>query len=635
MKRIVLVSAILAASSVLSTSAASRQASAPPLTPEQTLDRRAIGDLEFSPDGARLAFTVTEPPKGTTRPRHVWMLDVASGHVRQLTHSDKTESGPRWAPDGRSLAFISDRDGAPGLYLLPLDGGEGTRLVDSKEAVRAFRWSPDGRQIALLMPEAKPDALDKREKEKDDARVVDKDDRLARLWVVDVSSHALRQVTSGAWEIDQFEWLPAGDRVVASATRTPESDQNTNRIYAVAIADGQFSEIAAPRGPFGGLAVSPDGASIAYVGSRVDGPEPHDLWLQPTGGGAARNLTGATVDRPLSRPEWIDGRTLMATEQRGFASALVSLGLDGRAHGLDGLRVNPSAFARASNGTIAYVGETAAEAPEVWIKTPDAPAKAATTLNATWATIAVVAPEFVHYKSFDGAEIEGALLLPGGATYGGYAGPRLPFVVLVHGGPTGRWSDAFEPWGQLLVARGYAVLYPNVRGSTGYGERFVEMQPRGLGRRRLQGRHGRRGRDGRARHRRPESTRHRRLVLRRLHVGVGGDADHAVQGRRVGRAGDRHGQRIRHRERLVVRRVVLRPAVRAAGGLHQELADHVRETREDADAPPPGRGRRDRSHRPEPAVLPRAEALRRAVGPGALPARGTRAARGETPRSIA
>ena len=480
MKRIVLASAILAASSVLLTAAASPQSAASPLTPEQTLDRRAIGDLDFSPDGTRLAFTVTEPPKGAARPRHVWMLDVASGTARQLTHSDKTESAPRWAPDGRTLAFISDRDGTPGLYLLPLDGGEGTRLVESKEAVSMFRWSPDGREIALLMPEPKPDALEKRQKDKDDARVVDKDDRLARLWVVDVASRSLRQVTSGRWEIGQFEWLPGGDRVVASATNTPESDENTNRIYSIAIADGRFTEIAAPRGPFGGLAISPDGASIAYVGSRVDGPEPHDLWLQPTAGGQPVNLTGtawsdASFDRPIRQVRWADASTLVAIAERGFASALVTIERRGpRFVAVGDTTTNPTTFARASNGTIAYVGETATRAPEVWLKTPDAPAKPATDLNATWASIPVVAPEFIHFKSFDGLSIEAALLLPGGAKYDGYGGPRLPFVVLVHGGPTGRWSDAFEPWGQLLVARGYAVLYPNVRGSTGYGEKFVE-----------------------------------------------------------------------------------------------------------------------------------------------------------------
>jgi dipeptidyl aminopeptidase/acylaminoacyl peptidase len=79
--------------------------------------------------------------------------------------------------------------------------------------------------------------------------------------------------------------------------------------------------------------------------------------------------------------------------------------------------------------------------------------------------------EIIHYKSFDGTDIEALLLTPRD-----YApGARVPFVVMVHGGPTGRWSDSFEPWGQLLASRGYAVLYPNVRGSTGYGNRFVEM----------------------------------------------------------------------------------------------------------------------------------------------------------------
>ena len=476
MKSIMPASAMLAAASVLTISAASAPpAATPPLTPAQTLDRRAIGDLEFSPDGARLAFTVTEPPSGATRPRHVWLLDVASGGVRQLTHSDKEEYGARWSPDGRTLAFLSTRDGAAGLYLLPMGGGEGQRLVDRKDKIDAFRWSPDGGSIALLMPDPKSDALEKRQKDKDDAHVVDKDDRLGRLWVVDVASRSLRQVTSGRWEIGQFEWLASGDRLVASATATPESDQNTHRLYTIAIGDGRFAEIASPRGSFGGLAVSPDGASLAYVGTRVDGPEPHDLWLQPlAGGGAARNLTGATIDRPLSRPEWVDARTLLATEQRGFASALVTVGLDGRAREVEGLHGNPSAFARSATGAVAYVGETATEAPEIWIESAGAPAKKATDVNAKWASIHLVAPEFAHFKSFDGADIEGALLLPDGAKVDGGRGPRLPFVVLVHGGPTGRWSDSFEPWGQLLAARGYAVLYPNVRGSTGYGEAFVE-----------------------------------------------------------------------------------------------------------------------------------------------------------------
>jgi dipeptidyl aminopeptidase/acylaminoacyl peptidase len=462
---------------------------AAPLTPAQTLDRRSIGELQFSPDGARLVFTVTEPPQGTTRPRHLWMLDVATGLVRQITTSAKSEWAPRWSPDGRTLAMLSDRGGPAQVYLLPMaTGGEAVPLTDTKEAVREFRWSPDGRTFALLMPEPKPDALERREREKDDGRVVDKDDRRPRLWTVDVATHELRQVTRGTWDISDFEWLPDGTRLVAVANDHPESDRWIDRLYAIAMTDGTFSEVAAPRGPFGGLAVSPDGRTIAYVGSRVDGPEPHDIYLQPVGGGAAVNLTGTTLDRGVRQVHWTSGSALMAIAERGFKSAFVTVDRQaGQPAAIRGIDVNPTTFARANNGTLAFVGETVTEAPEVWLKTSAGTAKKVTALNAQWAPRPVVAPEFIKYKSFDGVEIEAALLLPRSVdrpavdrsapdrSAKASRDTALPLVVLVHGGPTGRWSDSFEPWGQLLVSRGYAVLYPNVRGSTGYGQRFIEM----------------------------------------------------------------------------------------------------------------------------------------------------------------
>src|SRR5262249_33965040 len=134
---------------------------AAPLTPEQTLDRRSIGELEFSSDGARLVFTVAQPVKGTARPRSVWLVDpsarsrqASDGGLRQLTFSGKNDESPRWSPDGSSIAFLSDRDGsATQLYLLPMRGGEAEKITDRKEAVTTFRWSPDGSRIALLMPE--------------------------------------------------------------------------------------------------------------------------------------------------------------------------------------------------------------------------------------------------------------------------------------------------------------------------------------------------------------------------------------------------------------------------------------------------------------------------------------------------
>ena len=102
------------------------------LTPEQTLDRRAIGEPDFSPDGSRVAFTVAEPVKGTARARAIWLFDVASGRLRQMTFSGKNDSMPRWSPDGAWIGFLSDREGAAQLYRLPMRGGEAAKLTDRK-----------------------------------------------------------------------------------------------------------------------------------------------------------------------------------------------------------------------------------------------------------------------------------------------------------------------------------------------------------------------------------------------------------------------------------------------------------------------------------------------------------------------
>jgi len=270
-----------------------------PLTPELALDRHGLADVEASPDGTRVVFTVIAPVKGAARQRNIWVLDVASGTVRQLTFSAKSDGSPRWSPDGRAIAFLSDRDGATQLYRLPMSGGEAEKITDRKESISAFRWSPDGGHIALLMTEPKSDALQAREKDKDDARVVDKDDRLARVWMLDVGTHAIAQLTTAPYRIRQIEFAPDGKLLFAAATSKPGEDRFNEAIVAIDVKDGRFIQIAAPSGPMGTIAVSPDGRTIAYGCARVDGPDAHDLCLQPAAGGGARNATAAGVDRPV------------------------------------------------------------------------------------------------------------------------------------------------------------------------------------------------------------------------------------------------------------------------------------------------------------------------------------------------
>src|SRR5262249_8209011 len=213
------------------------------------------------------------------------------------------------------------------------------------------------------------------------------------------------------------------------ARSRPELDQWHERLYAVNLHDGSFSPIGEPRRPIGSFAVSPDGRTIAYVGGRVDGPSPHDVYLQPIDGGAARHLTAPAIDRPVNQLQWIDNESLLIAVARSFGSELTAIGRDGRARPIGALEVNPSQFARAANGTIAFVGETAVRAPELWIKQPDAGAHAVTRVNERWASIPFAKPELVKYKSADGVEIEAALLRP--LTN---PAPRTPapFVVLVH-----------------------------------------------------------------------------------------------------------------------------------------------------------------------------------------------------------
>ncbi len=441
---------------------------APPLTPEQTLQVRGVSDPQVSPDGSRVAFVVTDPPAGTERNRDVWMVTLATREVRRLTYTKQAESSPRWSPDGRTLAFLSSRAGAPQIYLLPMEGGEAQALTEGKNGVRGFEWSPDGREIAFVATEPRTPADEKKAKDKDDARVVDTDDRHGRAWVVDVASKKVRQLTHEPWAVSQVRWMPKGDALVVQATDEPASERETDQICRVSLADGAVAPIAAPVGPFGGLAISPDGASVAYLAARVDGPSPHDAYVRPLGPGEARNLTAKSLDRPVGDLEWTAAGRLMGVVQDGFKSRLYTIAPDGRAEALPAAPVNPSSFSEKA-GVLAFTGETAVEPPELWLSVKGGAAERVTHVNDGWQHPPFVAPEFFTYKSFDGAPIGAALLLPPGRQ----AGVKLPLVVLVHGGPTGRWSDRIDSWGQLLVARGFAVFYANIRGSTGYGWAFL------------------------------------------------------------------------------------------------------------------------------------------------------------------
>ena len=450
------------------------------LTPEASLNLRNISDLQFSADGSRLAFVVTEPARGEGRARHIWIYEKQSGTIRQFTYSAKSEFLPRWSPDGKQLAFLSDRDEQQQVYAMRVDGGEASALTKGKRGVRNFAWSPDGKQIAFLAPDAKTETEEKKEKDKDDARVVDKEDKHARLWLLTPDIRDAKALTEPKWDIREAVWHPSGTGLMLNATDHPESDQNTERIFFFRLSDASagdrkgadpMTQTLAPRGPFGNIRIAADGKRMAFVGCREDGPTPHDLILARHGEKATQNLSGASVDRPVFDFRWTKDGGLLVLVEDGFHTKFIAFSAEGALKDVPAMPANPNAFSVSDSGDVAFAGQTATTPQELWLwDQKDAP-KQISQLNDSWKQYTLSAPEFYKYKSFDGQEIEAALLKPLGSD----GKSKLPLIALIHGGPTGAWQDSIEAWGQLLAARGYAVFYPNIRGSSGYSEKFIEM----------------------------------------------------------------------------------------------------------------------------------------------------------------
>jgi dipeptidyl aminopeptidase/acylaminoacyl peptidase len=440
-----------------------------PLTPEIAISRWSISDLRLSPDGTRLAMVVTEPIKGSDQRRNIWIYEIAGRQLIRFTASVKSDSRPRWSPDGSTLAFISNRGGSNQIYLIPARGGEALPLTEGQAGVNSFEWAPDGRRLVFELSPAKTADEEKKEKDRDDARVIERNEKNPGLHLIDVDSKAVRPLLQGPWRVSEYAWTPDGTGLIVSATDNPQKEIFSDKIFRLDAGDGRMTSLAAPAGPFGGLRISPDGKTLAFSGSRGDGPDPHDLFVMPVGGGPAVNLTARSLDRRVQAFEWEGSGRLFALTETGFGSTFMTVTTDGKA---EKSALTPpclvGSFARGRD-VFAYVGGTSARVPELWLSTGAGPAEKASAFNKEWEGIALVEPEIVRYPSFDKREIEAALLKPAGVP----PGKKLPLIVLVHGGPTGAWTNRIDTWGQLLVAKGYAVLYPNVRGSTGYGYDFM------------------------------------------------------------------------------------------------------------------------------------------------------------------
>jgi dipeptidyl aminopeptidase/acylaminoacyl peptidase len=417
---------------------------------------------------------------------HIWVVSADGRRNAQFTRGEKSAGGPAFSPDGKLLAFSSSRSGKSQVWVMPVDGGEAELITDVDPGVGAFRWSPDGSRIAWTMTDPKSEDEKKADKEKRDVILVDQNFKNTHLWVVPLAKgegdkREPVRLTEGAFSITGFDWTPDGAAIVFSHQTDPRI--NTGRlsgdISVVRIANRTVTPLVTGPGVESDPLVSPDGGTVAYVstGSKIEPIGLGDVYLVRLTGGAPWSLA-LTPDRSPGLLAWSrDGREIYFTESVRTDRHILALPADGGRPRIltqgEGV-IGATAISRDS-AHMAFTFETPETPADVHVSTVAAFApRRITDVNADVPRPAMGRTELLTWKSKDGKyEIEGLLTYP----VGWVAGTRVPLILNVHGGPAGVFSKGFTGTPsiymiQTFAQRGYAVLRPNPRGSTGYGKDF-------------------------------------------------------------------------------------------------------------------------------------------------------------------
>jgi dipeptidyl aminopeptidase/acylaminoacyl peptidase len=459
------------------------------MSPEELADRVMPSDAGIAPDGSRVAFVAAPVgKKGEHRSRAIWIAESGQP-ARQLTAGTADDHAPRWSPDGTRLLFQSDRlkpgDDEQRLFLLPLGGGEARPLGDLSGELSQPAWSPDGRFVAVLRQDPESPEAKARKKDRDDAVVVEEEPRFTRLWVIDVESGKARCLTAGEREVRGFAWAPDGKSLVAISTDAVEYDAvlRAGDVWQIAVAGGLPRHIACLRTmPSSPVVVETESGLVVAMLADGHRDQPSDsIWVVPLGGGDARNLmpelTGVVEEiAPLpGAPGQVAARIIERTHGRIYAvdvtdgtlTPLTPPALAEQGSVLDGITF-------AANGRrVAAIWSDATTPEEVYLGDVQGAIEPVTSFGEAFRG-RLQPTEHVTWLS-DGVEIEGILTYPAGYQ----PGVRYPLVVEIHGGPSWQWEDRamldWHDWAQMLASRGYAVLMPNPRGSTGYGHAFQQM----------------------------------------------------------------------------------------------------------------------------------------------------------------
>ena len=448
------------------------------MTTDDGLDMVRVGDAMISPDGSWVLFSKSELNWEENERETTWWRVSAEGGEPYRYIGDDGGGNFQFSPDGSRLAFIRSVDDESQLFLLPTTGGEAVQLTEHETSISSYAWSEDGSKIIFVAPEPRADEEEKAREAGYDAIFVDEgpngqqSGNWNNLWLIEVESGVERRLTDNDHRIGSFSVAPSGDRILfTSRTENRRNQQNRSEIQLLEVATGTMLQLTDNSAPEGRLSWAPDGSSFAYT-ARTDGEWElllDKIWVMDLDGGSRRIVSGA-FDGNIGNFVWApDASAILFSGLHGTNNNLyrINLGSDSVEQITSSVgSLAPSSFSR-DRAKMAYVFQDFDTPADIWVGLTDGTdAVRLTDVNPTITEEIVLGQgEVIRWESRDGTEIEGILMLP--AEY--QSGP-LPLLLHIHGGPAGVFRNSFSASNHVWAGLGYAQLFPNVRGSSGYDD---------------------------------------------------------------------------------------------------------------------------------------------------------------------
>lgn len=457
------------------------------VTAEDYLAFEQAGDPHVSPDGNFAAYTVTTvDQKANRRTSRIWVVELdGSRPPVPFTGESSSSNSPRWSPDGRYLAFISSRAGAPGanspqrpqIWLLPREGGEARKLSNLENGISAIEWSPDSTRLVGLTRTGPPPSKnsDVRHYTHANYKFNDTgwfDEKRSHVVVIDAKTGASHQITDGQdWNDLDPHWSPDSTRIAFVSNRTGhefDGDHNTD-VFVVSATGGALTRISDHPGPDRNPRWSPDGDRIAFLGAADEEDQPL-LYVASAEGGKSTAID-ANFDQVVSQIDWAEhGRAIYFDS--GVKAETHIFRMDASTGAVKPLTSGPRNVHTFSidekTGRMVYLSNDFEHLDDLYVNESGRERKLTNLNAALYSQLDMAKVERVPYKAEDGLEIDGFLVKPIGFD----PSKKYPMVLSIHGGPAGMYGVDWYHEFQVYAGRGWAVFFCNPRGSTGYGHKF-------------------------------------------------------------------------------------------------------------------------------------------------------------------